>query len=572
MVNTVQRILTWLVIVVLAAGTVQTRSFSSPMQYASGVLLVGLAQKGNSLAVAGLEKALQARQVGALPQVNALVLQVPPGQERQAVLLARQQPGVAFAELDYAVSVDGAAAQTIPTARVDNPSHSNIARSLANEPSRIPNDPYFHQQWSFSQIGAPMIWHYTTGSPDILIAIVDSGIQLDHPDLVDKIWTNPGEIPGNHLDDDGNGKVDDLHGWHFYHLYTGSGFVPAEDANVSDDFGHGTHVAGIAAAATDNSVGIAGLAWGTRILPVKVLDEYGSGWYSDIAAGIIYAADNGAKIINLSLGGESDSLLLHSAVDYARNRGALVVAAAGNNSGPVYFPAAYDPVLAVAATDENDQRPAFSNYGPQVDLAAPGTNIYSTWYRSNYFSKSGTSMATPHVSGVAALLWSRNPNLTADEITDILIHSTVDIEPAGKDDYTGWGRLSANRAIGLMEGLPDLWVKSSAPDYVRANQVVTFTVTCGNSGFGDVQDGWITSTFSTPGGSSQGSSWMVSSLPVASDPITFTLTITAGAPGSVLTHTIEISSLMTETNPIDNVAQIQVNVQSEVYLPFVSRP
>ena len=198
------------------------------------------------------------------------------------------------------------------------------------------------------------------------------------------------------------------------------------------------------------------MAWEAQILPVKVLDEYGNGWYSDIAAGMIYAADNGAQIIDLSLGGEAESELLRSAVDYARSRGALVIAAAGNGNMPVLYPAAYVPVLAVAATDENDLRPAFSNFGPQVDLAASGTNIYSTWYRSNYFTKSGTSMAAPHVSGAAALLWSRYPALTADDIADVLIHSAADIDPTGKDDYTGWGRLSAHRAIGLMEEFPDL--------------------------------------------------------------------------------------------------------------------
>ncbi len=567
-----QRILTWLVLAVLTAGMAQSQSFSSPMQYASGVVLVGLRQKGKSLEVAGLEKALQAQLVGELPQVNALVLSVPPGQERQAALLALQQPGVAYAEPDYAVSDERAAGETISRTPVVKPLNSSNCENPFHTPSRIPNDPFFFSQWSLSKIGAPMVWHYTTGSSDIIMAIIDSGIQLDHPDLIDRIWTNPGEIPGNHLDDDGNGKVDDIYGWHFYHFYTDAGFLPAEDANVLDDFGHGTHIAGIAAAATDNSVGVSGLSWGARILPVKVLDQYGSGWYSDIAAGIIYAVDNGAKIINLSLGGKPDSLLLRSTVDYARSHDVLVVAAAGNSNEPVYFPAAYDPVLAVAATDENDQRPAFSNYGPQVDLAAPGTNIYSTWYRTNDFNRSGTSMSTPHVSGVAALLWSRDPSLTADEITDILVQSAADIEPTGKDDYTGWGRLSANRAIGLLEGFPDLWVKSTAPEYAHASQLVTVTVTCGNSGFGDILDGWITHTFSTTEGTSQGSSWMLEALPASSEPITFMITITAGTPGSTLLSTIELSSWMTETNPVDNVAYSQVNIYSEIYLPFVSKP
>jgi len=429
------RLLNWLVILALTGGLlgfspsqIHRRSEAPKEQndyhYAPGILIVGLTSAGKATSVASLEQTLQAQQVAALPEINAIILRVPPGHEQQAVLLAKQNPLVAFAEPDYAITADS-----------------------ASSPDDLPDDPSFDQQWSLLQIGLPDAWEVTTGSPDILIAIVDSGIQLDHPDLADKIWTNPGEIPGNHLDDDGNGKVDDLHGWRYYHQYTNLGFVPAEDANVRDDFGHGTHVAGIAAASTNNQIGISGISWGSHILPVKVLDEWGSGWYSDIAAGIIYAADNGAQIINLSLGGEQPSDLLSSAVDYAHNHGALVIAATGNSGEAVLYPAAYDPVLAVSATDENDLRPAFSNFGPQVDLAAPGTNIYSTWYRTNYLTKSGTSMATPHVSGAAALLWSLKPNLDADAIANALMHSSLDIEPAGVDDFTGWGRLSAKMAV-----------------------------------------------------------------------------------------------------------------------------
>lgn len=402
----------------------ETPGAQNGYSYAPGILIVGLASAGKNFQIAALEQSLQAQQVAALSQIDAIILHVPPGQEQQAASLAKQNPAVAFAEPDYIITADSGSSS-----------------------GRIPDDPFYDQQWSLQKIGVSIAWEVTTGLPDVLIAVVDSGVQLDHPDLADKIWTNPGEIPGNQLDDDGKGKVDDVHGWHFYHQDTNLGFVPAEDANVSDDFGHGTHVAGIVAASTNNQTGISGISWNSRIMPVKVLDQYGSGFYSDIAAGIIYAADNGAKIINLSLGGVQPSELLRSAVDYAHNHGALVIAAAGNSGAAVLYPAAYDPALAVAATDKNDQRPAFSNFGPQVDLAAPGTNIYSTWYRSNYFTKSGTSMATPHVAGVAALLWSYNPSLTADEIARILMHSAVDIEPAGVDIYTGWGRLSAARAV-----------------------------------------------------------------------------------------------------------------------------
>ncbi len=188
-------------------------------------------------------------------------------------------------------------------------------------------------------------------------------------------------------------------------------------------------------------------------MPVKVLDEYGNGSYSDIAAGIVYAADEGAKIINLSLGGGPESSqTLCQAATYATAAGALVVAATGNTGGAVSYPAACDHVLAVAATDQEDQRPDFSNFGPQVDLAAPGVDIYSTWYQSGlhasgYFTKSGTSMATPQVAGVAALVWSRWPTWTPNQVAQRLLNTALDLNEPGWDAYTGWGRLDAANAV-----------------------------------------------------------------------------------------------------------------------------
>jgi subtilisin family serine protease len=183
-------------------------------------------------------------------------------------------------------------------------------------------------------------------------------------------------------------------------------------------------------------------------MPVKVLDQYGNGWYSDIAAGIIYAADNGAQVINLSLGGKEDSQALRDAVDYARSRGALVVAATGNDGGAVLYPAAYAPVLAVAATDRLDQVAYFSNRGSQVDVAAPGVDIYSTWpWVTGYFTKSGTSMAAPHVAGVAALIRSERPDLTGDQIAQIITSTAHDVAEPGWDINSGWGRIDAYAAV-----------------------------------------------------------------------------------------------------------------------------
>jgi subtilisin family serine protease len=253
------------------------------------------------------------------------------------------------------------------------------------------------------------------------------------------------------LDDDGNGKADDVHGWHFYHLYSSGTYEAAEDAAIADDHGHGSHVAGIAAAATNNGIGVAGVSWGAKIMAVKMLDRYGDGWYSDAAAAVIYAADNGARVINLSLGGEEVSATLCAAIEYAHSRGCLVVAAAGNSGGSVLYPAACAQALAVAATTGADERATYSNHGPEVDLSAPGSSIYSTWpWLDGYFTLSGTSMAAAHVSGVAALVWSRWPVLGPDGVMQQLTRTAVDIDATGSDPYTGWGRIDAATATGSL--------------------------------------------------------------------------------------------------------------------------
>lgn len=396
-------------------------AWSANVPFRPGAVLVGM-RPGVSPALAIqllADRGLQVeRDLTPLPVVS---VNVPTGQEMAMAESLRRTGQVAFAELDYA-----AHATDVIT----------------------PTDPGWVNQWGPIQINAPAAWSMITGTSDVTIAVIDSGIKLNHEDLASQLWTNLDEIPGNLIDDDSDGKIDDVHGWHFYHMWIGSSYVPSEDANVADDFGHGTHVAGIAAAATNNDVGIAGIAWNARVMPIKVLDQYGTGWYSDIAAGIMYAADNGARVINLSLGGIEDSQLLRDAVDYARGHGALVIASTGNTGGAVLYPAAYDPVLAVAATDANDQVASFSNYGPQVDVAAPGVSIYSTWpWVTGYFTKSGTSMAAPHVAGLAALIWSLQPALSASSVTQIMTETACDVVLPGWDQYTGWGRIDAYAAV-----------------------------------------------------------------------------------------------------------------------------
>jgi subtilisin family serine protease len=182
-------------------------------------------------------------------------------------------------------------------------------------------------------------------------------------------------------------------------------------------------------------------------MPVKVLDSGGYGYYSDVADGVIYAVDNGAKVVNLSLGGPDDSTTLANAVEYAHDRGVLVVAAAGNSYGAVLYPAAYPHVLAVAATDRLDQRHPASSFGPELDIAAPGVDIYSTFRGGGYETLTGTSMATPHVSGLAALIWSFAPSLSVDQVENTIESTADDLGTPGRDDYYGYGRINAGRAL-----------------------------------------------------------------------------------------------------------------------------
>ena len=258
------------------------------------------------------------------------------------------------------------------------------------------------------------------GSSSIVVAVVDSGVELTHPDLA--------------------GKVDN-----------GKDFAN-DDPDASDVHGHGTHVAGIVAAGTNNSQGVAGIGYDSRVLAVKVLKDDNTGLYSHIIAGIVYAADQGAQIINLSLGGTAPSQAMEDAVNYAWGKGALVVAAAGNFTEPtVAYPAAYDNVIAVAATNSTDGLYAQSNSGAMIDVAAPGQQIYSTYLTekvaSGYASSSGTSMAAPHVSGVAALMLACSDWLTNAQVREMIESTAVDKGDPGWDEFYGHGRIDAHAAV-----------------------------------------------------------------------------------------------------------------------------
>jgi subtilisin family serine protease len=250
----------------------------------------------------------------------------------------------------------------------------------------------------------------------VTIAVIDSGVQATHPDLAGRV----------------------LAGYDFIN----------NDADPSDDNGHGTAVAGVAAAQGNDGIGIAGAAWNVAILPVKTMNSTGSGSYSAIANGITYSADRGAKIINLSLGGTGTSSTLQSAVSYAWNKGSLLVAAAGNNgTSTTVYPAAYPNVVAVSATTSSDTLASFSSYGSFVDLSAPGQDITTSWINGGYVTISGTSFSSPLTAGVAALALSRNPALSNAQLSSLLTANTDDLGAVGYDTFFGTGRLNAAKVV-----------------------------------------------------------------------------------------------------------------------------
>ncbi len=323
-----------------------------------------------------------------LGRLGIILIEVPSDRLEERIQELQLQTGVAFVELNNSVQAADV----------------------------IPNDPGWSSQYGLVAIRAPQGWALSTGSSSVTIAILDSGVDLGHPDLAGKVAA-------------------------------GYDFVN-NDNTPQDDFGHGTHVAGIAAAQGNNGLGVAGVSWGAQIMPVKVLDRFGGGSYANVAAGIVWAVDHGAQVINLSLGGALPSLTLESAVLYAYDKGALLVAASGNGGrDQVLYPARYPQVLAVGATNFTNQPASFSNYGPEVDVAAPGENIYSLGIGGT-FTESGTSMSSPYVSGLAAILFSFISD--AGKVRGAIESSALDIGPIGYDLYSGAGLIQMDSAIALV--------------------------------------------------------------------------------------------------------------------------
>lgn len=363
---------------------------------------------------------------------------------------------------------------------------------LAKASLTEPDDPKYADgtQWALNQVGdhdidAPEGWDYSTGSSNVSIAVIDSGVDTDHEDLVNNIWSNSGEVGGgkesNGIDDDGNGYVDDYQGWDWVTSYNNGAADndpnPEPDGinndgwyGIDDGVAHGTHVAGIAAGEGNNSTGIAGVCWSCKIMPLRVLDDEGWGDYVSIAQAIYYAIDNGANVINMSLGGGFSHLLSEVIIE-AYSGNVVIVASAGNDGADVshdlYSPLCNDNgqnmVIGVAATNNSDVKAGYSNYGKYyTDISAPGSAIYSTLYTNdpahnfteNYGYMSGTSMAAPYISGLAALIKSANPTWTNKMVRDRLIVLNNNIS-ALNPNYTGLigaGRANVEKALDPANG------------------------------------------------------------------------------------------------------------------------
>lgn len=311
----------------------------------------------------------------------------------------------------------------------------------------VPNDPSYGSQWHLANIHAADAWSITMGDPSIIIGFIDSGADYNHPDLAPNLIRGPS--------------------------------FTTDSSTSDDDYGHGTATAGTASAVTNNLLGVASVAPNCKIIMVRGLDNNNYGYYSWWAQGITYLADNGARIINMSMGGVSTSSTMQSAVNYARGKGIIIIASAGNSGDTTpHYPAALVGVIAVSATDFSDNLASWSTRGTFIDLSAPGAAILTTHIGGSYASWSGTSFSAPIVAGVAALIISKNPSLTVEEVEAILFSSSDDFGTSGWDSVYGWGRINAYEAVLMAnEPLPEDTVSPSAPSGLIASNIQSSSFT-----------------------------------------------------------------------------------------------
>ncbi|MDD1729881.1 MAG: S8 family serine peptidase [Methanospirillum sp.] len=369
------------------------------------------------------------------------IVQVPTDSLDTVMTVFQNNPLVDYAEPDYQISVEPSSTGV------------QVITSSAGSTTKKPNDPEYPKLWGLhntgqspfngtpsADIGAEKAWGITTGSSDIVVAVIDSGVDYTHQDLADNIWTNEKEIPENGIDDDGNGYIDDIHGWNFQ----------GENNSPVDENGHGTHCAGIIGAVGDNNLGCTGVNWHVKIMPLKFMDSTGNGYISDAISAILYANKMGADVISCSWSGGENSQALQDAITASS---AVVVCAAGNGGADddttAVYPATFSSpnLITVAASDSNDNLASFSNYGLKtVQIAAPGVEIVSTYPGNRYAYMSGTSMATPYAAGAAALLKAAKPSLTNNQIRDALI-SSVDQNSNLSGKISTGGRLDVYLAL-----------------------------------------------------------------------------------------------------------------------------
>lgn len=325
-----------------------------------------------------------------------------------------------------------------------------VTYDIQIELAALPTDPRADEQWALAATKVVQGWNISRGDERVVIALLDTGFAMNHEDLPhERLWVNETEANGTTgIDDDGNGLVDDINGWDWID----------DDPIADDQHGHGTHVAGVIAAGTNNGIGIAGHGQQLRVAPLRVLDSSGTGFISDLVAALDYARAQRFPIINLSLTVQVDSPALHDAIQAAHAAGSMVVAATGNRGGGVQWPALYPETVAVAATSSDGDRWVFSNYGPAVDIAAPGAAILSTYIDrpvcatpcAAYSSQTGTSMATPHVSALAGLILSLRPDFTLTDTLTLIKASAVDLNASaypGTDIYLGAGAIDYHAAL-----------------------------------------------------------------------------------------------------------------------------
>jgi subtilisin family serine protease len=412
----------------------------------SNRVIVKLKETASASKITNLQAEIGVTKVTKASEFGIDIWEISSENVEETISAYKDDPRFEYIEPDYIITLDDV--------EKTSPTQENLATITPQ--ATTPNDPAYPQLWGLNNTGqsggtpdadidAPEAWDIQTGNPNTVIGVLDTGVDYNHPDLVGNIWTNPGEIAGDGIDNDSNGYIDDVRGWDFAY----------NDNDPSDVYGHGTHVSGTIAGKGNNSVGVTGVAWNAKIMPLKIFSDSGSVRTSDQILALNYATAKGVKLTNNSWGGGHYSQGLYDAINTAGQQGALFIAAAGNNYGnnndinPVY-PASYDlsNIISVASTTRTDGLSSFSNYGPtSVDLGAPGSDIYSTTPGGNYGLDSGTSMASPHVTGGAALVWSQNPTWTAQQVKNRLLQTT-DAIPALSGKTVSGGRLNINNALG----------------------------------------------------------------------------------------------------------------------------